>query len=389
MSKNVVVSSSDPGSSVMNSQVDYLIRIRTELSNLPPRAINRLLADNWAECAYPGKLSHTNMIYGAISEMKFPLGTSVCNAVTADKLMKIANETKESIKIQSQIEEIVIRVKALCPEGKSPTLLLPCSDKSHCGLVIASDGKVSWGDSLGYKPFGSRSKIVDIVHKIMSRCFRSSDWVIQMNSDDVYKNYMIDVLGYVPQKDTYSCGMYVISTLCHFAESVGEIHAYPYKVYDQEVTEMYRLSAVRAYIKSANEVAVSNPRLSPVDVHVHIMERIKFYPSNYPADKKRIVVYRDKSIKKYGVVVENIDEYISMLRRHNLEYFNRRRGYNPAMKDFNNRIMYTCFRERKGCKATLTARYYPLEKKYRITKSHVHSHGLEKPEPVIQRKSKN
>ncbi len=80
--------------------------------------------------------------------------------------------------------------------------------------------------------------------KIMKNIFPGKKWI---RSD---KNYMIDVLKYKPQTNAYSCGFYVVSAICHFAESTGCIS--PFEVGHQgaaKISENIRKSAIRGFFR--------------------------------------------------------------------------------------------------------------------------------------------
>lgn len=80
------------------------------------------------------------------------------------------------------------------------------------------------------------------------------EWNIQLKNNVRYSNYMLYSLNYKKESDAYGCGIYVLSTLCHFAEDIDDLHAFPDNKCDGEVTDRFRGSSVRAYVKHVKMV---------------------------------------------------------------------------------------------------------------------------------------
>ncbi len=72
-------------------------------------------------------------------------------------------------------------------------------------MLIATDRTVYWGDSLGRKPLNKRKMqyLFEVFMNLLANAFPSVSW---KRSDE---NYMIDVLEYEPQRESFSCGFYV------------------------------------------------------------------------------------------------------------------------------------------------------------------------------------
>jgi len=187
-------------------------------------------------------------------------------------------------------------------------------------------------------------------------------------------NYILDVLKYEKQLDGYSCGFYVISAMSHFSYSLGSLTSFSYL---PELTECWRKSAVIAFFDRVKDVyKIKGRRMTDLDVILHIKnERIRFL---LPKGTEALRFDKDDSIEKFGEWVEDVGGYIDKLKEKS-EFFNYRREFMPKNKEFSKRRMYTCFKERKGCKATVVARMYPSKGTWLVTKSGVHSHGAQAP----------
>ncbi len=125
----------------------------------------------------------------------------------------------------STVRNIADRMKHLFMVGDDVTLIVPVAhflngtQSRHWGAVLIKKEHVYWGDSLKCAPFAN---ILDTVMKLMKNIFPGKNWI---RSD---KNYIIDFLKYKPQTNAYSCGFYVVSAICHFAESTGCISPFEF-----------------------------------------------------------------------------------------------------------------------------------------------------------------
>lgn len=165
-------------------------------------------------------------------------------------------------------------------------------------MVIVENNTIYCADSLGQRPFEKNPRnVLQIVRSILLNIVSNHEWIIKMNDTSTYCNYIVQVLKYEIQKDSNSCCFYVLSTLCHFSESVGELHPFPSIQYDEKITEMYRESAVRACMKRVKEIYVikeeksiaearekqkerRKTRVSDQDVTIHICREImRFFTS--------------------------------------------------------------------------------------------------------------
>lgn len=59
-----------------------------------------------------------------------------------------------------------------------------------------------------------------VMELAMCRSFRSEDWAIDLKSDSIFNNCMLETLRLGKQKDRFSCGFYVLSSLCSFAATI-------------------------------------------------------------------------------------------------------------------------------------------------------------------------
>lgn len=92
----------------------------------------------------------------------------------------------------------------------------------------------------------------------------------------------------------------------------------------------------------------------------------------------------EDGISTFGVPTNNPSKYVEDIQK-NKEYFSSRKQVSVNYKEFTVRKLYSCFRFRAKCRATLTGRYYPKENIWRMTKSKVHNHGPMAPNPVVKR----
>lgn len=106
--------------------------------------------------------------------------------------------------------------------------LVPMAHKLHWGMVTVEDQKIFWAGRLRSKPFGTRYHTVLEEILVCDNLFSKDQWVIERKIEGDYCNYMQDLLQFEKQRDGYSCGLYVLSTICGFWDSVGGLPAFPY-----------------------------------------------------------------------------------------------------------------------------------------------------------------
>lgn len=92
-----------------------------------------------------------------------------------------------------------------------------------------------FGDSLGWQ---CPKNILTYFSNMLSTLF---DAQIQSRHD----NYMLNVLGFQKQMDSYSCGAYVLATVSKFAVSRGCMPAETFETYKESLAEDYRWAAAR------------------------------------------------------------------------------------------------------------------------------------------------
>lgn len=369
-------------------------------------------SSSWMHYIREGRFMNESILLGGISEIDFPFGTIISHPNTNERILGIANNPKVDLKLRAA--DVSKRFSRLTSRGSQSTILVPMAHDLHWGMVIVEDQKIFWGDSLGSAPFGTASRTVLDVMKAICEClFPSEKWVIQLKKNVDYCNYMLDVLQFEKQRDAYSCGFYILSVICGFSDSVGGLPAFPYSKYDKDVTELYRAAAVRGYFKRVKEVysakkkiANEEPdrtrkvRVSEIDVMMVISQgRMRFFkdpgPSSGLTREKEAIdaierltkVTAEDGINSFGIRTNHPATYVQELQK-NMEYFSARKEVAVKNKEFSIRKLYSCFKFRSNCKATLTARYYPKEKIWRMTKSNVHNHGPVAPKPVVKRQMK-
>lgn len=373
-----------------SSVIDEYVRKIVDFSR------NTDLVPNWILQGKSGKMMDDHLLLGGLSEMDFPLGTVVPHPNTNEKILALSKMTGNT---SQNISELVERFRWVMSRGSSSKVVIPLADNRHWAIVVVENEKIWWGDSLNQEPFGTSTRnVLTVVQEMMKKMFPSDSWDIQkivQNGSEKYENYMTDVLGLQCQRDGYSCGFYVMATIARFAYSIGELPGYQYNTYSSEITELYREACMRGYMKRVEEtkVARNGRRFSDLDVMVYISQnRLRFFRTyqvtgDEEAEKREVNcrnqrVANDESVKEFGVKASDLDEYVELLK-DNKEFYNYRREYKMRNKEFTRRLMYTCFRERSGCKATLIARWYPNEDVWRLTKRGVHNHEPSIPKPIF------
>lgn len=371
---------------------------------------------NWLTLLKPKSMMDDHVLIGGLSELDFPYGYIISHPNTNEKIVTLAYSDVSDI--SSRVKELSDRYQWLLTRGSDSVILAPvCSTQEmHWGLVIVQRGAIWWADSFGYPPFGKRNRnVLHVMRDVLKVVQPLVEWKIQVKENGTYSNYMLEVLNYKNQSDAYSCGFYVLSTMCHFAEAIGDLHAFPYITCDAEVTEKFRGSAVRAYMKHVKMVyetkriearsmseasgePVRKVRVSDNDVMVYICQnRMRFFtnfdtPSSSQEAQERARarpsrLCKDESLYVFGIVREDADGYVEELKAGK-EFFQKRKTVEVKDKAFSIRQLYSCFRFRRSCKATMTGRFYHEEKVWRFVKSHVHNHQPVVPTPVVPR-SKN
>lgn len=364
----------------------------------------------WLQYIRPKRFMNETILIGGMSELDFPFGTVISHPNTNQRLMGAV--TNRNLDLSVWAAGISDRFRHLMSRGSQTNVMFPVAHNLHWGMVIVKDQKIYWSDSLRQNPFQSQGRsILDVTKALFKNLFPESDWVIQKNSDGTLCNYMIDVLNYDLQKDGYSCGFYVLATLCTFAESFGEISAFPYHNYDPRITEAYRSASVRGYFKRVKEIYAEKRetmkkyhiqenrtvRVSEADVMVSVTcNRLRFFltpvepitklEEQEQSKRTKMRLSNDESIELFGITAKTPSEYVDELKNRK-EFFSSRKEVAVRNKAFNTRKLYSCFRYRQGCKAILTGRYYPKEGVWRMTKSKVHNHGLVSPTPVVHRQN--
>lgn len=144
----------------------------------------------------------------------------------------------------------------------------------------------------------------EVVHDVMSGIarFSSFDWTC------AEENVMIKELGYEKQKNGYSCGFYVISTLASLlVVDLGCLSGYGYKPkYDRSVTELIRRSSIKAFFKRVEEAYQTYEMKMPIGT--------KSQQNRYLQRFSDMEVTLYIQLHKYGYVPQNDVEKIK--QRH-------------------------------------------------------------------------
>ena len=92
------------------------------------------------------------------------------------------------------------------------------------------------------------------------------------------ENYILQVLQYKPQEDSYSCGAYVLSTFSHFAQDKGKMPSRTFSPgYCANLTEAYRWASIEYFLNGVIEFSKlweSSKCISELDVLLFLMEKI-------------------------------------------------------------------------------------------------------------------
>jgi len=110
-----------------------------------------------------------HILMGALSEMDFPLGTVVVPPNTAHKVLAAAEGEAD----EDAIQGLTNRLKPLFTLSHETKVLIPLADERHWGMIVVSEGRIYWGDSLGWNPFGN---VIGVVYKIVKRIVPEFDW---------------------------------------------------------------------------------------------------------------------------------------------------------------------------------------------------------------------
>lgn len=380
-------------------------------------------SDTWLSEGVENGMSNETIILGALSEMRFDVGTIVVNPHTAGRILSVArNESDNCDKVIEEIGVIFEQLTRIL--GDKSKLLIPICDnvEEHWGLVFvdASPGKIHWGDGLFVRPFGKAAPhtVVDVVKSIMQKVMPAQTWMIETG------NYMRDVLEFEKQSDTHSSGFYVIATMLRFAQWYGGVSGWGYfKAIDEkqpssaQITEYYRQDAVIALMNRTKSVytdyykllsatkqsiPTTGPKLTHQDILVTISKkRLHYFSADVDAplnqadatEREQMVralaCERDfdmgyrKALTKFCVPVLFVDDYMKWLahKRHEFSWEHRRRKI-----DVTKMRVFRCFRSKYKCRVAWTARWNDDQAIWLVTKTGgLHNHPPRRPDSVIKR----
>ena len=340
-----------------------------------------------------GAMMDNNIILGALSEMGFVSNTIVTPPSTSVSIMNIALKNGIS---EEDIEKHAQRLKRLVSNRDHVRLIVPVAQKLHWGVVIADvrSQKVWWGDSLNYIPFGN---ILEVVQKVIEKICKVS---CKIQSE----NYLLECLNYEKQRDGYSCGFYVVSAICQFAENIGRIPAVGYRKYSSETTEKLRKAAVNALFRRVEELHAYCERVERTQEkkaqvwRTHFNEcglskyvcqyKLRFLTDSVEDKNRALRMSKSDGLLSHGIVVESIDTYVSNLKKSG-EHFQKRYHRKNKITDskkYNASRMYSCFKWRSACKVVLMAYFYPDANVWRVTKKGIHNHAECGPSDTRKRK---
>ena len=363
---------------------------------------------NWHSQIWSEKMMDDHLLMGGLSGLDFPTNTIIVTPHTCERIQELA--CSESRDISDEIADLTGRFRWFVGVSSATTVLLPICSRAHMhwGMVVVQNGTITWGDSLGFKPFGGTKWDVAQIVKLIMEAKYKVEFTIVYNTSGKHKNFILDTLHYEKQCDGYSCGFYVLSALSHFAKHIGDLPCFAYDSYDKNITERMRVACVRQFFRavrtvyanmrhstgsSANRQRARAPRVSDMDVMIHIARHhLRFHPP-YPqmetvaeaqlqARLRPMRGQEDGEIRKIALESSSLEDIINRLRNGG-EYYNKRSEHVISNREYIRRVKYSCFKYRSGCSACLNARYYQDENMWRVSKIGVHNHGIIVACPVI------
>jgi len=345
------------------------------------------LVPNWLLQVRNDHMMDDHILLGALSQMDFPLGTVVVPPSTSVKFISAATQADKTLR-ENILSGLVDRISPLLRCSDTRTVLIPMAHERHWCLVVSSNdsslpgfssARIYWADSLGQQSPQGFGDMLSVV-KFVLDAITGSTWQI-MNS-----NYMTDVLHYKTQVDVNSCGYYVISTISHFALTVGGMTTFTYiedkkyleendisfMDYAKKLTADLRRDAVLAFFKcvvatyetQARNVAPNRRlRVSDLDVIHLITLKIRFPLPRDTTDGGRNNLRFDSDISyilAFGEQVVSVEAFQAAFAVKG-EYFQNHAKYEYRRGPFVKRVELKCFRrlaneDRAACKVKANLR---------------------------------
>ncbi|KAI0558363.1 hypothetical protein FGB62_215g01 [Gracilaria domingensis] len=187
-------------------------------------------------------------------------------------------------------------------------------NRNQWGVLIAMEQAPShwilyWGDSL-------RSEITDgrlrfVIAAIEYALNTTVEWEISG------KNYMLDVLLYKKQMDSYSCVAYVFSCMSSFCRTRGRIPMDTFRAkYDADLTEKYRLRAAECRLTAI--IATRTRRIAFTDEY-YVNEIQRMNREGCYAQRHQLVVQETLRISKGTATVARYEGGATIAETGNYE----------------------------------------------------------------------
>ncbi|KAI0562916.1 Papain-like cysteine peptidase [Gracilaria domingensis] len=217
------------------------------------------------------------ILTAGIYEMEPNSGVVLISADTGGNIGTVADSfERQNIRIfpRFRLHEFKAKLteKLYLSPGDIRTIVIPMNvNRNHWGVLIAMEQAPShwilyWGDSLRAEISDGRLRFV--IAAIEYALNTTVEWEISG------KNYMLDVLLYKKQMDSYSCGAYVLSCMSSFCRTRGRIPIDTFRAkYDADLTEQYRLRAAECRLTAI--IATRTRRMAFTDeYHVNEIQRM-------------------------------------------------------------------------------------------------------------------
>lgn len=339
-----------------------------------------LSSSSWMFVLNTGAFSDEHLVYGALSEMVYPVGTFVAPIFIA-KYMEEASRLGNGTRRTNLIKSVAEKLKPTVDGHEHIRYCVPVVVNEHWGLCVAEanakNGAVYWGDSLGHrKEFSGVANVLAETFQLLlpDICFELER-----------PNLMLTIMKLVQQTDGFSCGFYVVSTIASYALGLGCLEGYGYsQKCSSIVTENMRIQAFKCYFQRAMEACQAfkeynngkegERRFTESHVFRHIYQNRlgHVFPkvltdSEYPPP----FTYAPRN----GILVSNHRDYIADMNKGGAEFRVCENGHEPRREQSSvEKVMiYSCHRENNRCPAKIYF-YFMKDRQIIAVRACLHSH---------------
>lgn len=145
----------------------------------------------------------------------------------------------------------------ICSIGHWGMVVIRADMDTHNGRRVPKRGTIYFGDSLNYSPFRAGSSDLNCLHLMqnsLSSCYPGSSWAICNANYTLHPTF----IGFKRQRDSFSCGFYLVAAIATFATCRGILPHEDYRQYSSpKTTEKYRwaccISAFEGVQKAMSE----------------------------------------------------------------------------------------------------------------------------------------